>query len=294
MANDIKNEFEEYVQKLTTAICKEIFLEKLEEILKEYESGFQMMENSTGKVEFASNALLNEVKRAEKSMNYFEENIGKTTQLLTADIAKMESLMRNLFERMKSDNEESKRGFIEALAKSINDYKYEIEKTIHSGCDLISDKMQGIITPEQLTYFVEQIEENTRESKELATFINDTYKDEIVQNISTIINNNRIAVEQMEKELSLHINKIMASLEGAIDSTDIIFSKRAEDFSNVVKNQTAVLVKYLTKLVYGERDEREKFLTRQEELIKAIGPSDEKMNQLEAKVQRLEGLIREL
>ena len=47
MSSDIKNEYEEYVKKLTETICNDIILEKLEQICHEYEDGVKQVQQKS-------------------------------------------------------------------------------------------------------------------------------------------------------------------------------------------------------------------------------------------------------
>jgi hypothetical protein len=105
MNNDIRNEFEVYVKKLTTSICKEIFLEKLSELYQKYENEYIRYSQTTSLAEQTSKILANEAKTINQSLD--------------EKISHMESNTKQLFADMKVFNEQKQDDFIIALPDTI-------------------------------------------------------------------------------------------------------------------------------------------------------------------------------
>ena len=176
MTNNIKNEFEEYVKTLTEAICKEIFLERLEELCGEYEEGYKKIAGTANEIGL-------------------------------------------------------------------------ISKKIDEGSLKISDKLDGVITPEQLTEFRKYLEENTKESKELANFINETYKSEIEENIRHIIAKNQQLQRDLNNSIAEHVKGILDKLDNAADVVNDKLLENARNFSEYTGNFVAFILFSIAEII---------------------------------------------
>lgn len=381
MATDIKEEFEDYVKKLTTAICKEILLEKMEQLFKKYEEESVKLCEASKNVLIAGESLQKEVKFADTTVKKIDADTGNILQDISQDIVSMEDNINMMFEEMRELNLESKHDFItelqgyisnykkeiaeaidqgceqisekvllaeeslqkevktadeavrdtvntlqgisqnivsmednvkmtfEEMQKSnvesshnfivelnnyISNYKEKIAETIDWGCGQISDKFAGAVTAELLQEFMDKLEENTKKSKELASFVNDTYKEEIKKSIREIISDNKAAQDQIHDSINAHIQKVLDDLAIAKKACDTAISRQEKAFSESTNQQIAVFAKYLNKFLLADKESKEKALDLQSELIKQIGPSDKKMGILDSRIDAIEKQITEM
>lgn len=294
MASDMKEEFEVYVKRLTTAICKDILLEKMEELCSKFEDEYVNYVQASEKVLLASESLQGEVKKADKAVKNIELNTKNSLQSISHEIVELKNNNKILFEEMHILNSQSKSDFITELGSYIEKYKKEVAMTLDAGCEQISDKLAGVITPKLLQEFINKLEENTKESKELARFINDTYKTEAEDIIKKIILDSREAQEKINSTISVHVSKVLSDLDHVKNLGDVEVSKKAKEFSDAIQRQVNVVVKYLTKLIEVEKQDRDKAIEMQTELVKQIGPSDEQMDKLNSRIKILEKNICEM
>lgn len=211
MTNNIKNEFEEYVKTLTEAICKEIFLERLEELCGEYEEGYKKIAGTANEIGL-------------------------------------------------------------------------ISKKIDEGSLKISDKLDGVITPEQLTEFRKYLEENTKESKELANFINETYKSEIEENIRHIIAKNQQLQRDLNNSIAEHVKGILDKLDNAADVVNDKLLENARNFSEYTGNQKKNIERFISEnerqnAAYNKQlqDTINSFMREQKELEKRKFQNNERI-----------------
>jgi dihydroneopterin aldolase len=186
MATDMKEEFEAYVKKLTISIFKDILLKKMEKLCSKYEDEYEKYEQTSEKVLLASESLQGEIKKADEVVKNIDTNTKISLQSISQDIVKMENSTKEMFEEMREFHSQSKSDFIMELSNYIDKYKNEVAMTLDSGYEQISDKLAGVITPELLQEFIDKMEENTRESKEITMFINDAYKNVVEESFNLI------------------------------------------------------------------------------------------------------------
>lgn len=291
MNNNMRNEFEEYVKKLTTAICKDILLEKMEELYGKYESEYQKMETSTKSVVDASKDLQKETKKVDATIKEISGNTQNVLNRISADIEVMETNNKTMFAEVRKLNNENKEQFITALGNCIESYIDDLATTFEQENEKISEKLAGIVTPEDLQDFVDTIEENTRTSQELVSFIDSTYEREIEETIKMIIENTKKAQETMNGEIDLFVKKVLEDLESATVSTENKVSQQAQIYAELLNEKMVLFQKELSKLMDEEEQRREGYLQKQVELVKQIGPSDDKIQQLADEVTRLEQIV---
>ena len=281
MGNDMRTEFEDYVKKLTTAICKDILLEKMEELYNKYEAGYQNVDASAKNVMDASKALQTETKRVDNAL----ANIAINIEMLESD-------SKIIFTKLREENKESKESFIQNLSESIEKYKKETADIFEEGNRNISDKLASIITPEILQGFVKEIEENTKKSQELVTFINETYEREIEDSIKQIIAESKKSQDTMNDAIAVYVRKVLADLDTASEHTENRISQYAQMSVKLMSKELSIFQNRLVEMINKEEREREEYLQKQIELVEKIGPSDKKMQELVEHVEYLENLVK--
>lgn len=276
MNNDIRNEFEVYVKKLTTSICKEIFLEKLSELYQKYENEYIRYSQTTSLAEQTSRILANEAKTINQSLD--------------EKISHMESNTKQLFADMKVFNEQKQDDFIIALSNHVNGYKQEVSSIFEEGNKKLSDKLHGIITPEILQHFLDSLNENTEETKRLASFVGEEYKNEAVKSIKAIVQANADAMELTNKTVLSYAEKMTKELQDSQISVYKNIEEKTKNTEDYISRYVSSIEQYFTKLIESERNARKEVLQEQRNLIAQIEPSEEKIEQLILSVNRLESI----
>lgn len=294
MADELRGEFEEYVKKLTTAICKDIFLRELKDLYGRYETEYKKYAEVSSNAENASRNLSEEVSKVTAFLKKTEENTKWTTKSLEGSIRKIEGHTFQLFQELKRANEEKNAELLSGLASHIEVYKDELARIFSEGYSRISDKLAGVITPEILQDFLTSLDENTRETKELASFIDGEYKQEIEKSIAGIIENNRKAMEVTNADVTAIVKKMEQEMKKAQSDAVRSIERKTAEYIKTIEDKKTAFQQYLEKMFQEEHAIRSKELQKQKELIRQIGPSDEKMNELKSKVARLEQLVNEM
>lgn len=160
--------------------------------------------------------------------------------------------------------------------------------------DKIGSVFENCITRNDIQGFVYEIDENTKRSRELAEFINSTYKKEIEESIQEILHQTDEAQDEIHKKLLAHIEDVSKQLDIAVAEDQTSINKYAAIFQQSVNKEVAIIIKYFSKIVEDEKKERAEFLTKQEELIAQIGPKDEKIEQLNNRISEFEKLVEKL
>jgi DNA repair exonuclease SbcCD ATPase subunit len=290
----MRNEFEAYVKKLTTAICKDIFLEKLEELCKKYEEEYKRYSKATNAVESAGKSLIDEVDTVTALLNNVDGKTNKSIVSINKEISKMEENTKQLFSELKTFNDRKSEDFIKKLANYIEGYNNELEHIFERGEKRISDKLAGVITPKSLQDFMDSLQKNTQETKKLASFVNENYKKEVEKSIKEIVEANSKAMKETDTKISAYVKEMTDGLRlSQKDASDNI-DQKVKDFEAYMQKYMVALAQYFNKLAVSEKDERNAAIEEQKSLISQIGPSDEKMNELEQRVARLEKAVNDL
>lgn len=291
MNNDMRDEFEEYVRKLTTAICKDIFYEQLKELFAKYEHEYSLYSEIVSKSEKASDRLEGEISDALIFLKGTEEKTGTAINQLNDDISDIRSSTEKMFADLHNYDDQKADEFIEKLSSYIENYKEETSRIFKEGNEQISDKLAGVITPQLLQQFLDSLEKNTSETKKLATFVGESYRKEVENSIKGIVESNRKAMEETDANVSKYVKSMMDTLDktqkGATESIDA----KAKEYTETTTKYASAIAQYFNNFLKKEKEERDKAIEEQKKIIQKIGPSDEKMAQLEQKVVRLEKAV---
>lgn len=156
----MKEEFEEYIKTLTTAICKDIFLEKLEKLCGEYEKQNENYSRISKLADEKVNILSDEVKNAEGMLNDFEEKSGESFTAINNEFKRIEDYTNQVFMQIEELNDKKHTEFIENLSDYIEKYKQDFSVIMDNEYKKISDKLAEIITPDMLQDFIDELNEN--------------------------------------------------------------------------------------------------------------------------------------
>lgn len=294
MNNDLRIEFEEYVKKLTTAICDNIFLARMEQLFSKYDKEYDLYVDLFKKSDNARLELGSRVNDAAKTIKAVETNSNETLTRLNNEITDFSSSAEKMVADLYNYNDEKAEEFVKQLASYIEQYKQETALVFEEGEKKISTKLAGVITPEILQHFLDELEKNTNETKTLATFINDSYKKEIEENIKSMVASNEATLKTMDATVSEYVKSMLETLNEAQDNAKNQIDASAKTLCDTTTNNVNKLVQQLNWYIYKEKEDREKAIEEQKKLIASIGPSDEKMNQLEQKVFRVEKAVSEM
>lgn len=294
MNNDMRKEFEDYVKKLTTAICKDIFLEKLEELYQKYKEEYERYSEASSIVQVAGKELNNGIKDTEKLVKDISINTNQSIKEINTNIASVEANTKKLFSEMKVFNDKKAEEFIIGLANYIEGYKKEISTVFEESEKKISDKLAGVITPEIMREFLYNLQESTAETKKMVEFINEGYKTEVESSIRNIVQVNSKAMEDTDMKISKYVKKMTNDLLISQQEVTNSLEQKVKGFEDYTSKYMAAVAQYFGKLAQTEKENRDLAIEEQKKLIEQIGPDNKKMELLEQKVLRVERAVHEL
>lgn len=291
MKNDMRGEFEEYVKKLTTAICKDIFLEKLEELYVKYEKEYELYAKAAAQAASAGKSLQKELKGTTSFLKDIDKKTGDSIRQVDEKISRVEASTEQTFNEMRALNEQKLTDFISGISACMDGYQKELSDVFAREEQKISDKLAGIITPEVLGHFLDRLEENTRETKSLAAFVGEEYRSEVEKSIRAIVDANRSAMEETNSAVLAYVDKMTEALEGTQKGAEAAIDGKVKSFQDTMARYIKVESQCFNSFIQAENKSREEALEEQKKLIAQIGPSDEKMDRLERQVIRLEDAV---
>ena len=287
MNGDMKSEFEEYILKLTTSICKDIFLEEFKKLC------IQMVHSINGYVN-VSEEILDTKQKLNEELDMLKTDTRGIVDNLKDENVKLTEYTSDLFKELKEQHMNESKQYVIELDACLEEKKEQIDKMLKTEIDKIGSVFENCITRNDIQGFVYEIDENTKRSRELAEFINSTYKKEIEESIQEILHQTDEAQDEIHKKLLAHIEDVSKQLDIAVAEDQTSINKYAAIFQQSVNKEVAIIIKYFSKIVEDEKKERAEFLTKQEELIAQIGPKDEKIEQLNNRISEFEKLVEKL
>ena len=287
MKSDMKNEFEEYVSKLTSSICKDIFLEEFKNLCNQMNQNMETYEELSDQIS-ETKAKLDEELIVLKNEALF------TVQNMEAENKKLKGYTSVLFDELKQQHLRENEQYRIDLDAYLENKKKQIQKRRKMQLSDMEKVFEGTITQSDIQQFVEEIRDNARQSKELATFINSTYKDEIEKSIIEFLRQTDKAQFDVQEKITRHVDEVLKQLDIAVSEDQTSINKYAEEFQEKVNKLVVALAEYLKKVINTDKQHRDEFLKKQEELIAQIGSKDEKIDQLNARIIEFEKLVKKL
>ena len=156
----MKEEFEEYIKTLTTAIGKDIFLEKLEKLCGEYEKQNDSFSRISKLADENVNILSDEVKNAENMLNNLEKKSGESFAAINKELKRIEDYTNQVFIQIEELNAKNHTEFVKNLSDYIENYKHDFSVIMDGQYKKISDRLDEIITPDMLQDFIDELNEN--------------------------------------------------------------------------------------------------------------------------------------
>lgn len=90
MAAELKDEFESYIRQLTTVICKDIFLEKLEQLSVQYDETYEKYEAEAERLASVSASVRTEIQAADQYVKKTEKNMRAMLESIAKELNEME------------------------------------------------------------------------------------------------------------------------------------------------------------------------------------------------------------
>lgn len=287
MKSDMKNEFEEYISKLTTSICKDIFLEEFKNLCNQMSHDMETYEDLSCQISETKAKL-------DEELVVLKNDTLSVVQNMTAENNQLKGYTANLFNELKEQHFSGSEQYRAELDDCLESKKVQIQEMLESQIVEIGNTLEGIVTKDDIQLFVEEIRNNARQSRELASFINSTYKDEIEKSIVAIVQQTDKAQEEVHEKIVKHVEDVLKQLDIAVSEDQTAINKYAANFQESVNKQVIELAKYYTKVINDDKQNREDFLKRQEDLIAQIGPKDEKIEHLNNRISEFEKLVKQL
>lgn len=294
MKNDMRDEFEDYVRKLTKSICEDIFLEELKSLYGKYNEIYERYSDSANIVDRSSKKLEFEVSNAKAFLDYIDSKTQAVIEQLEKHTEQMQEYTKHLFSETETIKNSEKGEFISDFSKTIEAYKGEISRIFKEENKKISDKLAGVITVEDLEKLRLSMEANTKETKGMAAFVEDEYKSELEKNIKSIVDNNRKIMDEAISTVSIYVEKLIKEFKAAKKNAEDTLDAKSKKYVETTSKYSTAIATYFNNFLQSEKAERATAIEEQKKLIAQIGPSDEKMQQLEKRAAHIENAISEI
>ncbi len=102
MKNDMRDEFEDYVRKLTKSICEDIFLEELKNLYEKYSEIYGRYSESVSIADESSKKLEQEANNAKKFLDSIDHKTQGAIEQLEEHTEQMQEYSKHLFSEMET------------------------------------------------------------------------------------------------------------------------------------------------------------------------------------------------
>ncbi|MCI8409358.1 MAG: hypothetical protein HFJ09_08845 [Lachnospiraceae bacterium] len=288
MANEIKAEFETYVQQLAETICKEIYLEDLKALCNTY----------TEQLEGCKNLYKEHIEGNKELQNQNGENLEKLTSVnkmleenLQAIQAKMvsfeneyENILKEYSTKVFEINDEMREAFLSKFLDVIEVSKDGLTKELDLYHKNISKSLEAALTEEGIQKFIVQMEASTAKISESLEFIQGGYQ-EVFEQYSAKVgaygdkeqerfrniveNTTREGMKYFKECIDRAVEEQKHMLEDRMASSDVqklekdiaIMSKDMKEMQKSYENKLSLMIKIL------EKDEKVKLRLEKESKI---------------------------
>ncbi len=270
MSDNLRDEFEEYIKKLTVEISKEIFLKQLEDLYTSYEENLQNTIQTSANLRDAVSDLSHGVQQACDTAAQVQEQSSSSLQAISNQITHMEAQTSDLFASMKRMNQKDRQTLLDELNAFGCQYNAAVQEIMTVSCTNISQRLSGVITCEQLQQFRTVLEQNTKESLQLANYINGVLKGEADRGMEQI----RQAVNRTLDTQLQTINTRLSAVDSAVSQT---LQARTEEISAIMLTSEKQLAVQLGEFQRKQKAAWASALEQQTKLVEQIGPDKQQV-----------------
>ena len=181
MANEIKNEFETYIEQLVDTISKDIFMEDLQKVCNHYieqlEECKKLYTEHTDKdkkfIEKAENSV-NQITSLQESLKEKLDYVNSSIEQLNTNC---EDVLQEYSTQVHEINDELRTEFIGKFSDTVKNLQRELVMELN-GCNTnIKESLQNTITAENLENYVAKVEESTAKITESLHMLNSGYEE---------------------------------------------------------------------------------------------------------------------
>lgn len=239
MANEMKVEFENYVQQLAETICKEIYLKDLQELCQNYREqlddckalyqehtqlereGVAQTRTNLERLDEIKDALDENLGQINDNLQKFEMEHGAILEKYSLEVNRVnEELRDTFFQEFTNITEEIKSNLLADLSLSKN----EIETSMQSVTQTLQEVLSDTITAENLNTYIAKMEESTSKISQGLDLINGGYQDVFASYSKKM---DEFQQEQLEKYRSVAEEYVREGMD-----------KVSERFDSMAKEQT--------------------------------------------------------
>lgn len=181
MANEIKAEFEEYVQQLAETICKEIYLEDLKSLCHTYKAQLEECKNLYSDHIDGNKELQNQnaenIEKIISIRNGLEENLQSIQEKMLSFEEEYENILKEYSTKVYEINDEMRESFLGKFSDAMNSSREELTKELNLCHQNIAKTLEASLTDEGIQKFVTQMEASTAKISESLAFIQGGYQE---------------------------------------------------------------------------------------------------------------------
>lgn len=236
MANEIKAEFETYVQQLTETICKEIYLEDLKNLCNTYAE--QLEECKTLYVEHTEsnkelqNQNAEHLEKLTSIGKVLEENLQSIQDKMLSFENEYERILKEYSTKVYEINDEMRETFLNKFSDVMNSSREELAKELNLCNQNITKSLEASLTDEGIQKFIDQMEASTIKISEGLDLIHGGYR-EIFEQYSAKVS----AYGDMEQERFQNI--IENTTKEGIDYFKKCVDKAIEEQKHMLEDNVA-------------------------------------------------------
>jgi len=314
VSQELNDEFEEYVKKLTVEISKEIFLKHLQDLYNSYDDNLKNTLEVSANLREAVRDLSAGIQAASNTALQTKQDSISSLKKIEKQIQHVEAETESLFKNMRKVNESDRkamlddlRGFSKSHADTINQvlenscgniaddrkkilddltkfskrHTNTIKQILENSCNNIDERLSKIVTADQLQQLQEVMEQNTQSAQELADCVNNALADKAEENIKHF-------QEALDNDIQTQMERVKDQLEATVETIEKTLKTQKDTFSDAIAAAGDEMSKRLQDLLQDQKEELERALTEQAKRIRQACPDKESVKALVSSAQEIE------
>ena len=234
MANKTRAEFEEYVKKLTEAICTELLMNRMEQMFRRCEDMAEQLEEASEHINSAGGQMQNELKTVHKTLELSGRETSDVKRMLQEDIDQLRQFSEETFIEIQEFNQTRQRELDLALQRRTDESVKRLEAVLSGGADRIDAALGASITAEEMDAFLKELEEYTTNHRKSSG-----------QYLAAI----RRAEKEESDKLQEYISRVVESLESRTEAQKSSADQALELFDKTSGERLSELREHIDSLV---------------------------------------------
>lgn len=253
MANEMRVEFENYIQQLTETICKEIYLKDLQELCQKYREQLddckELYQEHTKLEQDGVAQTKANLERLDEIKVLLDENLGQIHTNLQNFETEYDAILAKYSLEVNKVNEDLRDAFFKdfsniaeevksKLLADMSSSRTELEDSMQSVTQTMKEALSGVITAENLDTYVAKMDESTSKIEQGLSMLNDGYQEVFVGYSKKL---DAYQQEQLEKYRTMAESYVREGMDRVSERFDILAKEQTSAIEEKLPDKNEIV-----------------------------------------------------